>query len=229
MISIIKVRQQWDRLIFIMGIITPVRWYLYTKMPLWFLKDDCFMDRTFGSWWERLLHGRAHPILKVAALRTGCAFHEAAFLGMSQTVHPEGWTNINVTNQTCVEYIGGILLKGPYLPCVSMAGRALLSGYHRYVGTAMLKPIQLPTVPRNHVPPPRDECHHLITHFSESIRTTKPGISTIFRPQVADKPSLSQGWYAFIHQDRPEFSWYKIFNWPVMGIEIQMKQLRVNP
>ena len=26
----------------------------------------------------------------------------------------------------------GILPKGPYLPCVNMAGRALLAGYHRY-------------------------------------------------------------------------------------------------
>ena len=33
-------------------------------------------------------------------------------------------------------YIEGILPKGPYLPCVSMAGRALLAGYHRYVTTA---------------------------------------------------------------------------------------------
>ena len=30
-------------------------------------------------------------------------------------------------------YIEGILPKGPYLPCVSMAGRALLAGYPRYV------------------------------------------------------------------------------------------------
>ena len=30
-------------------------------------------------------------------------------------------------------YIEGILPKGPYLPCVSMAGRALLTGYHRCV------------------------------------------------------------------------------------------------
>ena len=29
-------------------------------------------------------------------------------------------------------YIEGILPKGPYLPCVSMAGRALLAGYPRY-------------------------------------------------------------------------------------------------
>ena len=30
--------------------------------------------------------------------------------------------------------IKGILPKGPYLPCVSMAGRALLAGYHRHIG-----------------------------------------------------------------------------------------------
>ena len=32
---------------------------------------------------------------------------------------------------TCT-HIDGILLEGPYLPCVSMAGRALLAGYHRH-------------------------------------------------------------------------------------------------
>ena len=31
-----------------------------------------------------------------------------------------------------IPYIEGILPKGPYLPCVSMAGRALLEGYHGY-------------------------------------------------------------------------------------------------
>ena len=35
-------------------------------------------------------------------------------------------------------YIEGILPKGPYLPCVSMAGRALLAGYPRYVNLAKL-------------------------------------------------------------------------------------------
>ena len=34
----------------------------------------------------------------------------------------------------CIKtHIDGILLKGPYLPCVSMAGRALLAGYPRYI------------------------------------------------------------------------------------------------
>ena len=32
----------------------------------------------------------------------------------------------------------GILPKGPYLPCVSMAGRALLAGYHRIINIIKL-------------------------------------------------------------------------------------------
>ena len=41
------------------------------------------------------------------------------------------WTSDDPV-QWCI-YIEGILPKGPYLPCESMAGRALLAGYHRYV------------------------------------------------------------------------------------------------
>ena len=36
------------------------------------------------------------------------------------------------TTIRCQPHIEGILPKGPYLPCVSMAGRALLAGYSRY-------------------------------------------------------------------------------------------------
>ena len=32
-----------------------------------------------------------------------------------------------------IRYFEGILPKGPYLPCVSMAGRVLLAGYPRFV------------------------------------------------------------------------------------------------
>ena len=39
---------------------------------------------------------------------------------------------ITVSNQRIAE-IEGILPKGPYLPCVSMAGRALLAGYPRNI------------------------------------------------------------------------------------------------
>ena len=38
-------------------------------------------------------------------------------------------TSTHITYRTNIE---GILPKGPYLPCVSMAGRALLAWYHRY-------------------------------------------------------------------------------------------------
>ena len=35
----------------------------------------------------------------------------------------------------------GILPKGPYLPCVSMAGRALLAGYHRIIFCAIYRAV----------------------------------------------------------------------------------------
>ena len=36
-------------------------------------------------------------------------------------------------------YIEGNLPKGPYLPCVSMAGRALLAGYPRYAEEVLME------------------------------------------------------------------------------------------
>ena len=40
----------------------------------------------------------------------------------------------SLLNTTTAPDIEGILPKGPYLPCVSMAGRALLAGYHKHEG-----------------------------------------------------------------------------------------------
>ena len=62
-----------------------------------------------------------------------------------------GISNVNFTNKKidiwgqCIHvsqylqwersaHIEGILPKGPYLPCVSMTGRALFAGYPRYTG-----------------------------------------------------------------------------------------------
>ena len=46
-------------------------------------------------------------------------------------IHARGLTvQISASHQADIE---GILSKRPYLPCVSMAGRAFLAGYHRYV------------------------------------------------------------------------------------------------
>ena len=42
------------------------------------------------------------------------------------------WAATTIGGHQIYEHIEGILPKGPYLPCVSMAGRALLAGYHRY-------------------------------------------------------------------------------------------------
>ena len=40
---------------------------------------------------------------------------------------------VKESSEKLMLYIEGILAKGPYLPCVIMAGRALLAGYHRYM------------------------------------------------------------------------------------------------
>ena len=48
---------------------------------------------------------------------------------MNLSYHPSIKTGLIHSNRTHFE---GILPKGPYLPCVSMAGRALLAGYHRF-------------------------------------------------------------------------------------------------
>ena len=40
---------------------------------------------------------------------------------------------LRVSKQWKTGNFDGILPKGPYRPCVSMAGRALLAGYHRFV------------------------------------------------------------------------------------------------
>ena len=46
--------------------------------------------------------------------------------------------------------IEGILPKGPYLPCVSMAGKALLAGYPRYAELpAILSSLDAPQAPIN--------------------------------------------------------------------------------
>ena len=46
-----------------------------------------------------------------------------------------GWGDGDeLTQRSLATHIEGILPKGPYLPCLRMAGRALLAGYHRYVG-----------------------------------------------------------------------------------------------
>ena len=42
------------------------------------------------------------------------------------------WCGSGLFGKCQMPQIEGVLSKGPYLPCVSMAGRALLAGYHWY-------------------------------------------------------------------------------------------------
>ena len=49
---------------------------------------------------------------------------------LAQCLHERGTCVVRSKYSTDSKF-EGILPKGPYLPCVSMAGRALLAGYHR--------------------------------------------------------------------------------------------------
>ena len=66
------------------------------------------LDTGKGQWTLYSRHSRATFIYQNI-------FHFLSFVNI-------GW---------CRDEFEGILPKGPYLPCVSMAGRALLAGYHR--------------------------------------------------------------------------------------------------
>ena len=68
--------------------------------------------------------------------------HDQGTLGRTQQEATGSWsaiqnqvlyTGISFQNSSDIAYIEGNLPKGPHLPCVSMADRALLAGYHRYV------------------------------------------------------------------------------------------------
>ena len=48
---------------------------------------------------------------------------------ISRSLHFQG----NMTITCVISQYEGILPKGPYLPCVSMAGTALLAGYHQII------------------------------------------------------------------------------------------------
>ena len=52
--------------------------------------------------------------------------------GQTHKRHPIRQYHNGISLYFC-SHIEGILPKGPYLPCISMAGRALLAGYHQYL------------------------------------------------------------------------------------------------
>ena len=82
-------------------------------------------------------------ILLTFQWKVPCIFFSSNF-HYSFTVHGFGNSGVSVCqSQTATWFLSkqqiyimtlkfkGILPKGPYLPCVSMAGRALLAGYHQ--------------------------------------------------------------------------------------------------
>ena len=57
---------------------------------------------------------------------------ESHFYFMYPLKQPLRHANCFQKVQNCQTHIEGILPKGPHQPCLRMAGRALLAGYHRY-------------------------------------------------------------------------------------------------
>ena len=56
--------------------------------------------------------------------------HHIAWVAVSPS-HTTKTAGTQPSRRKSISYNQGILPKGPYLPCVSMAGRALLAGHHR--------------------------------------------------------------------------------------------------
>ena len=71
------------------------------------------------------------------ALSSQHGLFESKILKIDPIAHLQGW-GMHIFHNIIVWFMTGVLPKGPHLPCLSMAGRALLAGYHRH-----LLPLQL--------------------------------------------------------------------------------------
>ena len=121
--------------------------YTEYHRSIWYIDIDCFIFslewiiRTWGTSW--LCHLNQNPSVCFCLYKWICllnsfsySFFAACVMFACQRVHicyiihsiSASWLpyhNISAVNNE------GIQPKGPYLPCVSMAGRALLAGYSR--------------------------------------------------------------------------------------------------
>ena len=109
-----EIRRSYDRLVSTMGFPILVRWHLYIESGPWWLRNTRLCSGPFFS------HGSTLIITWLWV-----EFHPASL--------SEGWpVATKVTCPITSSYTEGILPKGPYLPCISMAGRAFLAGYHQH-------------------------------------------------------------------------------------------------
>ena len=91
--------------------------------------------KCLANWWYILPSSRQLGLKQRSNWRysvgsTGC-FYEPMWLPPTDYFHGlQRICDVVPTNRSLSE-VEGILPKEPYLPCVSMAGRAVLAGYHR--------------------------------------------------------------------------------------------------
>ena len=74
--------------------------------------------------------------------------------------------------KTLCPYFQGILPKGPYLPCVSMVGRALLAGCHRFVSHGRSKNMNVGMLKGINNTDKNSSKYPSLRHYKPSFRTT---------------------------------------------------------
>ena len=117
-------------------------WKEYKHGILDLMELNAYVDSPFlygdQFWWCagcRICHGLSANLLFVHCL---CSGHRIALHWASDMVVMSSYIFMQA-DFYCIKEIEGILPKGPYLPCVSMAGRVLLARYHRNLCMYYLK------------------------------------------------------------------------------------------
>ena len=101
-----------------------VLWTAITRYVLTCQSLSCPELCTFQSFWLR-----QHLGINILLIEST---HSCELL-LSRPLEQMWWCVVSAgLTELSNSHIEGILPKGPYLPCVSMAGRALLAGYHWY-------------------------------------------------------------------------------------------------
>ena len=142
--AIMEIRSFYECLISTMGFPILVRIHLYFESipsitsfkPEWHMSEILIFHPHFITVWAVSGAWNIYACLRTSQLSRNIIWAGITACWMLYWV----WKGLPVWNDKSpqalpLQYIEGILPKGPYLPCVSMAGRALLAGYHRYVIT----------------------------------------------------------------------------------------------
>ena len=99
----------------------------------------CGLRRLWREWWvfRRVRSRSSSSNITTAHSRRMRPTRTATVTRWDRLTRSRTPENEEIIWSEITPYIEGILPRGPYLPCVSMAGRALLAGYPRYINDLM--------------------------------------------------------------------------------------------